>query len=787
MYSMPPQSPRFLASVPDASPTGTIKLIWGNLRKNNPELPETFTINCGHKQQLIESGIPLIDAAYAGIFSADADLALKLTGHNQSGLMFSYFDPRGKLYRWDDSSENVPFFRMRTDNGKAKYLSPSSSPTFIYVPRVANHSWVNSDGAFKTQLDLTATEGEKKALGATLNGIPCLGLAGVNSYNTGSKEAETLERLGFFISELDLTKQRSLTICFDSDVIKKPDDPFKENVSVGLAIKSFVYAIAEAYKQRELQAGAGVINKTIRLNDILKYSLLPVIPDEKVGLDDAIVKWGADAVKELLSNAMPLVEINRAQNEPKDIVTKVLFCTEPRGDKAPEKKDVHLQNHNRSLITWLYFNNRVMSVPGMGYFHYVDDSGVWREISEKQWGSLPEKVADAQGWRNRTSALQKQGLKLIENRLAVDPSQLNDSRYLAFLNGVLDLKEKTLHPHAPKYRMTRRLGFDYNPVANCPMFLEWLFFIFAERLEDGSYDSDSELCANTIEFVRALLRFALTPKAYNEPYPVEVIIYILGRPKKGKGTFMEIIQGLAGEAHTSWDLQSIATETGRYSLVGKLIATCTELKGSASADAITGMNQAATNEALRVRGLYENATTMRLNTVLVAAGNDPITSSNGDRAGLERRMAYLKVDRDIGKPDPKFKDKLKQELPGIYNWIMQISFDDAVSKIIEYRGGKQNSDVQKEMLDGQSSVYAWMIDPDDSDINLYCIPGEKVPSRIAYGRYKSWCSVYSYTPLNSRNWKKEMVKGGAEIIESNFTYFVAPEKDKVNVSNMLGL
>jgi phage/plasmid-associated DNA primase len=150
-------------------------------------------------------------------------------------------------------------------------------------------------------------------------------------------------------------------------------------------------------------------------------------------------------------------------------------------------------------------------------------------------------------------------------------------------------------------------------------------------------------------------------------------------------------------------------------------------------------------------------------------------------------MAYLKVDRDIGKPDPKFKDKLKQELPGIYNWIMQISFDDAVAKIIEYRGGKQNSDVQKEMLDGQSSVYAWMIDPDDSDINLYCIPGEKVPSRIAYGRYKSWCSVYSYTPLNSRNWKKEMVKGGAEVVESNFTYFVAPEKDKVNVSNMLGL
>lgn len=780
MYSMPPQS-NPLTLAPENS--SIIVLVWENLRKVNPELPENFTLSYEHKQQLLQSGISPTDAAFAGIFSADADLALELTGYHQSGLLFSYFDPSGRLYKWVDS-EGVerPFFRLRPDNGtgKAKYLSPKHSPVFIYVPRVANFAWTKDGSTIKPGQNIVVTEGEKKALSAALHGIPCVGLGGVNSFRTGIKDqADEVRSLGFFIDELDLLTQQSFVICYDNDIIQKPQ--------VAEAIKSFAYSVAEAYKQRELESGAAVINRTQRLNNILKYSLLPLIPDEKVGLDDAIVKWGADAVKELLSNAMPLVEINRAKNEPKDITTKVLFCTEPRGDKAPEKKDVHLQNHNRSLIMWLYFNNRVMSVPGMGYFHYVDDSGVWREISEKQWGSLPEKVADAQGWRNRTSALQKQGLKLIENRLAVDPSQLNDSRYLAFLNGVLDLEEKTLHPHAPKYRMTRRLGFDYNPVANCPMFLEWLFFIFAEKLEDGSYDPDSELCANTIEFVRALLRFALTPKAYNEPYPVEVIIYILGRPKKGKGTFMEIIQGLAGEAHTSWDLQSIATETGRYSLVGKLIATCTELKGSASADAITGMNQAATNEALRVRGLYENATTMRLNTVLVAAGNDPITSSNGDRAGLERRMAYLKVDRDIGKPDPKFKDKLKQELPGIYNWIMQISFDDAVAKIIEYRGGKQNSDVQKEMLDGQSSVYAWMIDPDDSDINLYCIPGEKVPSRIAYGRYKSWCSVYSYTPLNSRNWKKEMIKGGAEVVESNFTYFVAPEKDKVNVSNMLGL
>jgi hypothetical protein len=59
-------------------------------------------------------------------------------------------------------------------------------------------------------LRMVITEGEKKALCATLSGIPCIGLGGVNSYATGERSATTGERgLGFLIDELNLLEQKA--------------------------------------------------------------------------------------------------------------------------------------------------------------------------------------------------------------------------------------------------------------------------------------------------------------------------------------------------------------------------------------------------------------------------------------------------------------------------------------------------------------------------------------------------------------------------------------------------
>jgi hypothetical protein len=171
-----------------------------------------------------------------------------------------------------------------------------------------------------------------------------------------------------------------------------------------------------------------------------------------------------------------------------------------------------------------------------------------------------------------------------------------------------------------------------------------------------------------------------------------VIVYVFGQPMTGKTTFLEILQDLADENCGSWNLRSIATDAGRHCLTGKLVSICDELTGIASNNAVAAMIQIASNEPVRVRGPFSKEYSMeRLGTVLIAAGNKPLDNRSNLSAlkntltDLNRRIASLEVNRKIEQVDPGFKAKLKQELQEIRNWIMQISFNDAITTIAAHQ------------------------------------------------------------------------------------------------------
>jgi Domain of unknown function (DUF3854) len=222
---------------------GLVTLSWDNLRRKNPELPPRYSLTAEHEAELLASGINKVQAAIAGIFSADSTTSKALIGYSYSGLMFPYFDRNGCLYKWaDPAGQQKPFMRLKPDsehNSKAKYLSPKDAPVFVYVPITADYKWADSKGAFKSNQNILVTEGEKKALCATLNDSPCLGLGGVNSFKTGLKPATGSDEdrnLGFFIDELNVLALQSLTLVYDSDIIAKPQ--------IQQAIKSFAYTLA---------------------------------------------------------------------------------------------------------------------------------------------------------------------------------------------------------------------------------------------------------------------------------------------------------------------------------------------------------------------------------------------------------------------------------------------------------------------------------------------------------------------------------------------------------------
>jgi putative DNA primase/helicase len=762
-----------------------IDLAWANLRKANPELPAQYKLTANHASQLAASDITIQQAVMAGIFSATAAQSLSLIGYNDSGLMFPYFDVSGRLYTYTAPDGSIkPFCRLRPDKDSkskgAKYLSPAGAGCRVYIPRTADFKWADDKGGFRSRLDVVITEGEKKALAATLKGTPCLGLGGVNSYSTGPKDSENaIDKLGFFIQEFNLLAQKRVTVTFDGDIAT--------NTNIQEAIKSFVYTVAEAYTAKELadNPGLAVINRTQKLGDILKYTLLPQLPNkEKVGLDDAFVKWGRDAVQELLDSAMPLCKVDRSKDDPKDIYVTQLFCAEPLGDGASRKlSPVHLQAHNRSLLAWLCLNQTYAISPTIGYLQYQADLGVWQKITKQEWATLPERAADLNGWANRGLGLMTQHQKFCEKRLTVNPGLFNTNRLLGFTNGALNVDTRELLPHSSANHLTQRLGFSYNPKANCDNWLNWLMWTFAEQMPDGSFRDHGNMVIRC-NLVRALMRWTLEPKD-NTPFLIEVFPYLIGLPGLGKGTFLEILKALAGEAAGHWDLRKICDPNGRASFAGKLVAIDPDLKGSLKPESASAINQITSNEEVAIKLLYRNACSARCNTVLWAASNNSIMSDTTDRHGVDRRLVYLEFKRKPEERDPTLKSRLLAELPGIFNWVFNLPLDEAIDTIKQYRQGSLSLEAQKTALTESNSVYQWIIDTNYPA--LICPTEVETRRDILCDLYTQWCSRTGTTPLKQRNFTRELVKAGAAVRTNPYYAYTIPHPSNISISGMMGL
>ncbi len=158
---------------------------------------------------------------------------------------------------------------METDNGKVKYLSPKKEMGF------GNHAYILPEvekicRPYNPDKPLFFTEGEKKAVKATSEGFPCIGLSGVWCFKDSGNE---------FLPELDnlILKYRKCYICFDSDITHK------FNV-----------------RHAELRLTVELINRGAQVFAIR----LPNEPNnDKNGLDDYLVRHGSDSFKALITKS----------------------------------------------------------------------------------------------------------------------------------------------------------------------------------------------------------------------------------------------------------------------------------------------------------------------------------------------------------------------------------------------------------------------------------------------------------------------------------------------------
>lgn len=232
-------------------------------------------------EYLAARGISPADAEKAGLFSASDASKVYPDFRSAPALVIPYTDAAGQPVAFVRDGEERPFCRIRymgpvkDRRGKAvRYVQPRDSGNRAYLPPVVDWTRLLADPTEP----LLITEGEVKALAATLAVAPCIGLGGIYNFT----------RDGSFLPELDAAAwaEREVYICFDSDAADNP------NVTA-----------AEARLVEELQTKRGARCRLMRLP--------PGEDGAKVGIDDFLVQpGGVKAFLDLVSQAADLYALD---------------------------------------------------------------------------------------------------------------------------------------------------------------------------------------------------------------------------------------------------------------------------------------------------------------------------------------------------------------------------------------------------------------------------------------------------------------------------------------------
>lgn len=378
---------------------------------------------------------------------------------------------------------------------------------------------------------------------------------------------------------------------------------------------------------------------------------------------------------------------------------------------------------------------------------------IWPELEFLgDLGKLLDQLEQSDGYAF-THGQQKSIAEMIKQRVVVDDRLLDVNPTLINMqNGTFCIEKQQLLPHDPKDYITTQLPFDYDPYAICPT---WVWYLRTSLVEPGpdifgKWNHDEKL----IDFIQEAIGYSLTADmSYHKMF------WCLGEGSNGKGVLFHILQALGGSAATAFNLDMLNQNYNTYhlaELAGKRLIYCTEVKrdfdfsGDAMLKAVTG------GDNIQVRRIREQPFVLNsIGKVWISLNDFPHVKDTSH--GFWRRVSIIPFNRMFTEheADPELKDKLMDELPGIFNWAMaglRRLYQDE-----KFTESRQVTDFTAKYKLESNTVAMFVedectVDENDPDCYTTIMP--------LYRAYKDWAKDNGYMPFSRKNFKREIERLG---------------------------
>src|SRR5256884_1842383 len=372
--------------------------------------------------------------------------------------------------------------------------------------------------------------------------------------------------------------------------------------------------------------------------------------------------------------------------------------------------------------TWLIFNGKCWEPDRTGHVDRLAKivvRNIYKEAAAEPDDDLRKRIAKHANASESNRAVRAM-LDRAKSELPAVPDDFNKHLYLLNCkNGALDLRTGELRNHSPYDMLTRCLKINYNPLATCP---KWDDFI------QGIFDNDSDL----IQFMKEALGMSLCGDTSEQ-----CLFICHGSGSNGKTTMLETVRiimedyGLAANIETFQVRKNQGIGNDVAELYGARFVTASEnTMGSRLNEAF--IKKATGQEPLRARRLHANEFQfMPEFTIWFPVNHKPVVKDTSK--GMWRRVHFIPFNVTIegDKLDKHLGEKLLDESEGILASLVQGHID------WHKRGHLEPPKAVKDA----TQAYRAEMDTVSNFIEEECLigDGKTVSTKILLERFESWC------------------------------------------------
>lgn len=311
----------------------------------------------------------------------------------------------------------------------------------------------------------------------------------------------------------------------------------------------------------------------------------------------------------------------------------------------------------------------------------------------------------------------------LEKALEPDPG------VVTFTNCVFDMDGEVMHKFSPKRISVTQMDYAYDPEAQCTL---WLRFL-DEVLPDKGMQ-------------RILQEFLGCVFIDRKRAKIEKMMVLLGPGANGKSVVHDVVRQLLGEENvTSF---GIAELTGGYELKknittinGKRLNYASEISASTFTHVNDQLKKLISGEPMSARANYKDNFMATDIPLIMANANKLPGMSKDDLKAMSRRFIILpfNVEIPVNRQNPLLARELCEELPGIFNWVMQ-GRERYISNGFSFSEIKKIDETPAHFKLEGSTVVEFMLDRDYNAKRRETYEQPKwVKSVDLYREYNEWC------------------------------------------------